>query len=86
MTSTAAFPQERPVNRTKRDAGPSRKSPDSKAELGSEEDRNRGRVNLFAAVAVIVLIAVGWCLVNSFIEMQRARDCYASGALYCSLI
>lgn len=87
MASIAAFPQERIVSRTPGDAVASKSSGDLKAELESDEDcRQRGRVNLFAAVTVIVLIAAGWWLVNSLVETQKVQGCYASGTRYCSLI
>jgi hypothetical protein len=86
MTSIIAFPQERVGDRSGDDADAFKIGAELKAKLESEEDRNRGRINLFAALAVIVLIIGGWFLVNSFIKMQKAQGCYASGARYCSLL
>jgi hypothetical protein len=86
MTSITAFPQGRDANRTRRYADPPNKGGEWKTAPKSEEEDNRGRANLFAAVAVIVLLAVGWWMVNSFIETEKTQGCYASGARYCSLI
>jgi ferric-dicitrate binding protein FerR (iron transport regulator) len=79
MTSITAFPREAALNRPRKDAG---RSPTA----ASEDDRQRGRVNLFAAIAVVLLIAAGWWMVNSFVESQKVQGCYASGTRYCSLI
>jgi hypothetical protein len=86
MSSITAFPQERAANRTRGDADPFRNGSDLEAGSERDEDDDRARVNLFAAVALIVLIAFGWCLVTASIETQKAQGCYASGARYCSLI
>ena len=82
MTSIAAFPREAALNRPRKEAD----SLDRSATAASEEDRQRGRVNLFAAIAVVLLIAAGWWLVNSFVASQKVQGCYASGTRYCSLI
>jgi hypothetical protein len=82
MTSITAFPREAALNRTRKDADSLDRGPTA----ASEEDRQRGRVNLFAAIAVVLLIAAGWWLVNSFVESQKVQGCYASGTRYCSLI
>jgi hypothetical protein len=82
MTSIAAFPREGARNRPRKEAA----SLDRNAMATSEEDRQRARVNLFAAIAVVLLIAAGWWLVSSFVEMQKVQGCYASGTRYCSLI
>ena len=82
MTSITAFPREAALNRPRKDADSVGRGPTA----ASEEDRQRGRVNLFAAIAVVLLIAAGWWLVNSFVEMQKVQGCYASGTRYCSLI
>jgi hypothetical protein len=82
MTSITAFPREAALNRPRKEAV----SFDRGAKAASEEDRQRGRVNLFAAIAVVLLIAAGWWLVNSFVEAQKVQGCYASGTRYCSLI
>ena len=79
MSSITAFPPEAALNRTRKDA-------DRGPTAASEDDRQRGRVNLFAAIAVVLLIAAGWWLVNSFVETQKVQGCYASGTRYCSLI
>jgi hypothetical protein len=82
MTSIAAFPREAALNRPRKEAD----SLDRSATAASEEDRQRARVNLFAAIALVLLIAAGWWLVSSFVEMQKVQGCYASGTRYCSLI
>ena len=82
MTSITAFPREAVLNRPLQDADSFGRGPTA----ASEEDRQRGRVNLFAAIAVVLLIAAGWWLVNSFVESQKVQGCYASGTRYCSLI
>jgi hypothetical protein len=86
MTSITAFPQERAVNRTRSEAEPFRNDADSKPELESDDDfRHRDRVNVFAAVAVVVLVTIGVWLANALMT-QKAQSCYASGTHYCSLI
>jgi hypothetical protein len=82
MTSITAFPREAALNRPRQDADSVGPGPTA----AGEDDRQRGRVNLFAAIAVVLLIAAGWWLVNSFVEMQKVQGCYASGTRYCSLI
>ncbi len=86
MTSITAFPQGRDANRTRGDADPPSKGVEWKSAPESEQEDNRGRANLFAVAALIVLMAVGWWMVNSFIQTEKAQGCYASGARYCSLI
>ena len=82
MASITAFPREAALNRPRKEAD----SLDRDAIAASEEDRQRGRVNLFAAIALVLLIAAGWWLVSSFVEAQKVQGCYASGTRYCSLI
>jgi hypothetical protein len=82
MTSITAFPREAALKRRRKQAD----SLDRSATAASEEDRQRARVNLFAAIALVLLIAAGWWLVSSFVEMQKVQGCYASGTRYCSLI
>jgi hypothetical protein len=53
----------------------------------SEVDyRHRIRMNLCAAVAVVALMTIGFWLVNSMVDGQKARGCYGSGARFCSLL
>jgi hypothetical protein len=52
---------------------PLTKSADLTAELDSDGDCVRGRVNLFAAIAVIAFITVGCFLVNSLVETQKLQ-------------
>jgi hypothetical protein len=82
MTSIAALPREAALNPPRKEAD----SLDRGATAASEEDRQRARVNFFAAIAVVLLIATGWWLVSSFVQMQKVQGCYASGTRYCSLI
>jgi hypothetical protein len=77
MASIIAFPEKRAVKPTRRDA---------EAALEIDEDSQRGRINFFAAIALVLVIAAGCWLVNSFVEMQRVQGCYASGAHHCSSI
>ena len=77
MASIVAFPQKKAVKPTRRDA---------EAELEIDEDSQRGRINFFAAIALVLVIAAGWWLVNSLVETQRVQGCYASGTHYCSSI
>jgi hypothetical protein len=86
MASITAFPLKRAVGPTRRDADPFKNGAGSRAELEIDEDSQRGRVNFFAAIALVLVIAAGWWLVNSFVEMQRVQGCYASGTRYCSSI
>jgi hypothetical protein len=56
---------------------------------GPESDveyRHRMQVNLFAALAVVVLLSIGAWVANAMVESQRVQGCYASGARHCSLI
>jgi hypothetical protein len=82
MTSITAFPREAALKRPRKDIDSFDRGPTA----ASEDDRQRGRVNLFAAIAVVLLIAAGWWLVNSFVASQKVQGCYASGTRYCSLI
>ena len=61
MASVVAFPKESAVNRTRKDANHA----DLDAEFEIDEQRHRNRVNLFAPIVVVFLIAVGWWIVNS---------------------
>jgi hypothetical protein len=82
MTSIAAFPRETAPKRPHKGVDSFDRGPTA----ASEDDRQRGRVNLFAAIAVVLLIAAGWWLVNSFVESLKVQGCYAAGTRYCSLI
>ncbi len=82
MTSIAAFPRDTALDRPRRGVDSFERAPTA----AGEDDRQRARVNLFAAIAVVLLIAAGWWLVNSFVESQKVQGCYASGTRYCSLI
>jgi hypothetical protein len=56
---------------------------------GPENDveyRHRMQVNLYAAVALVVLLTVGAWLGNAMVESQKVRGCYMSGGRTCSLI
>lgn len=75
MASLIAFPPKPAVNPNGADLN-----------AAPEEDRHRDRVNLFAAVAVVLLIAAGLWIVNSLVETEKVQGCYASGTRYCSLI
>jgi len=86
MTSITAFPREAALNRPRKDVDSLDRGLDRGAAAAREEDRQRGRVNLFAAIAVVLLITAGWWLVSSFVETQKVQGCYASGTRYCSLI
>jgi hypothetical protein len=85
MISIAPFSEERSGIQAKDDPAPVRIVGDSENRPESEDD-HRMRVNLFAAVAIIVLITVGMWLANALVETQRAQGCYSSGARTCSLI
>ena len=52
----------------------------------NDEYRDRMRVNLFAAIVLVVLMGVGIWLVNIMVDSQKARGCYSSGEHTCSLI
>jgi hypothetical protein len=86
MASITAFPRQPAINPTRSDANPFRNGADLDAEFEIDEYRHRNRVNLFAAIAVVLLIAAGWWLVNSLVETEKVHGCYASGAHYCSVI
>ena len=85
MVSIAAFSKERSDIQAKDDAAPVRNVADSEAGPEDEYD-HRMRANLFAAVVMVVLIAVGVWLANALVETQRVQGCYAPGARTCSLI
>jgi hypothetical protein len=85
MISIAPFSEERSGIQAKDDAAPVRNVADSEDGPESEDD-HRMRVNLFAAVAIAVLIALGVWLANALVETQRVQGCYSSGARTCSLI
>jgi hypothetical protein len=84
MASIIAFPQKSAVNRTRPDANPFRNGADLNAE--PESDEGRHRVNLSAAIVVVLLVAAGLWIVNSLVDTQKVQGCYASGTRYCSLI
>jgi len=85
--SIPAFSRERGVNRTGGDASPVRNVARLDAEPESDDDfRNRMRDNLFAAVAVIVLMCIGVWLVDVMVDTQKAHGCYTPGERSCSLI
>ena len=87
MASISAFPQERAVKRARENADPYRDSANVKADFESDDDlRRRDRVNLFAAVVVVVLVTIGVWLANALVERQKVQGCYAAGTRYCSLI
>jgi hypothetical protein len=85
MISIAPFSEERSGVQAEDDAVRVRNVADSEDRPESEDD-HRMRVNLFAAVAIILLITVGVWLANALVETQRAQGCYSSGARTCSLI
>jgi hypothetical protein len=63
-----------------------RNGPDLNVEPERDEGSRRDRVNLSAALVVILLIATGLWIVNSLVDTQKLHGCYASGTRYCSLI
>jgi hypothetical protein len=86
MASIIAFPRGSAVNRTRSDANPFRNGPDLSVEPESDEGRHHDRGNLLATVATVLLIAAGLWIVNSLVDTQKSKGCYASGTRYCSLI
>jgi hypothetical protein len=86
VASIIAFPQGSAVNRTRSDANRVRNGPDLSVRPESDEGRHRDRVNLSAAIVVVLLIATGLWIVNSLVDTQKLHGCYASGTRYCSLI
>ncbi len=44
------------------------------------------KINLLAAAAVAVLLAIGVWLAGEMMQSQRAQGCYASGSHTCSLL
>jgi hypothetical protein len=86
VASIIAFPQGSAVNRPRPAANPFRNGPELIVEPESDEGRDHDRVNLSAAIAVVLLIAAGLWIVNSLVDTQKAQGCYASGTRYCSLL
>jgi hypothetical protein len=52
----------------------------------AEDYRQRMRVNLFAAIALVTLVGVGIWLANAMVATDKAHGCYTSGEHTCSLI
>jgi hypothetical protein len=53
------------------------------------EDPNepaRHRVAIFGAIAVVVLVALGWVLVRELSASARLQDCVMSGRTNCAPI
>jgi hypothetical protein len=57
-----------------------------KAPENDDDFRDRMRVNLFAAIALIALTLFGVWLANTMVRTQKAQGCYSSGERTCSLI
>lgn len=51
-----------------------------------DEFQQRMKMNCFAAVVIIVLLILGFWLVDAMVDVQKTQGCYASGAHSCSLI